>query len=71
MEESDTFLMILDQGRERQAKKDILLVGEARLGSAAEPIKAAIDHISDLERLDRMIRCAAIATNWQEILNTP
>lgn len=71
MEESDTFLMILDQGQEKRAKRDILLVAEERLGPAGESFKAELESVSDLERLDRMIRRAAKATAWQEILDTP
>lgn len=71
MEESDTFLMILDQGQEKFARKAILAVGEVRLGPAEESVKAQLSNITDLERLERMVRCAAIAASWQEILDTP
>lgn len=70
MEDSDTFLMILDRGQEKRAKKDILLVGEERLGPADESIRSEIETVSDLERLDRMMRRAAKATAWREILDT-
>ena len=71
MEESDTYLMILDEGREKQAKKAVLMVGEERLGPPEESAKARLDGRTNLERLDRMIRHAAKATSWQEILDTP
>jgi hypothetical protein len=71
MEESDTYLMIIDQGKEKEAKRAILLFGEERLGSADESIKSKLDNVSDLERLERMIRRAAKATTWREILETP
>jgi len=71
MQESDTYLMILDEGKEKQAKKDILLVGEERLGPANESIKTQLEDITDLERLDRIIRRAAKAADWPEILETP
>jgi len=71
MQESDTYLMILDEGKEKQAKKDILLVGEERLGAANESTKTQLGDITDLERLDRMIRRAAKAAAWSEILETP
>ena len=70
MQESDTYLMILEEGEARQAKKDILVVGEERLGVPAEPIKAQLDAISDLERLECMHRRAVKAASWQEILAT-
>jgi len=71
MQESDTYLMILDEGKEKQAKEDILLVGEERLGPPGESVKARLDHIAELDRLRRMIRQAVKATSWQEILDTP
>ena len=71
MQESDTYLMILDEGREKQAKKDILLFGQERLGLPDESVKARLEGITDLEHLDRLVRCAAKAVNWQEILDTP
>jgi hypothetical protein len=71
MQESDTYLMILDEGKEAQAKKDILLFGEERLGPAGESNEAELNSISDLERLNRLIRRAAKASTWREILDTP
>lgn len=71
MEESDTYLMIVDEGREKQAKEAILLFGEERLGLPGEAVKAELDSISDLERLKRLIRRAAKAASWREILDTP
>ena len=34
LEESDTYLMILEQGEERATRRHIQLVGEERLGAA-------------------------------------
>ncbi|HVC92678.1 MAG TPA: hypothetical protein VND64_03260 [Pirellulales bacterium] len=70
MQESDTYLMILDEGKEKEAKKAILLFCEERLGPANESVKNQLDAISDLERLEQMIRRAAKAANWSEILET-
>jgi hypothetical protein len=71
MQESDTYLMILDEGQEKHARKAVLLVGEERLGPFDESVKVRLDSITDLEHLDRMLRRAAKATSWQEILDTP
>jgi hypothetical protein len=71
MHESDTYLAILDEGQEKHARKAILIVGEERCGPANESIKGQLERIMDLERLDRMIRRAAKAANWEEILDTP
>jgi hypothetical protein len=71
MEESDTYLMILGQGQEKRARKDILLVGEKRLGAPDESVKTRLDAITDLDRLDRMLLGAVTSASWQEILDTP
>jgi hypothetical protein len=56
--------------RETQAKKTILRLGVERLGPTDEAVKTHIDGITDLERLDRMLRQAVTASSWQEILDT-
>jgi hypothetical protein len=71
MHESDTYLAILDEGQEKCARDDVLIVGEARLGSPPESVRAQVNAIQDLSRLKRMVRCAATAAAWQEILDTP
>jgi hypothetical protein len=71
MEESDTYLMILDQGQEKATREDILAVGEERFGPPEESVKAQVYNITDLDRLKRMVRRAVKAASWQEILDTP
>jgi hypothetical protein len=70
MQESDTYLMILEEGEERQAKKYILLAGEERLGKPDDLSKSQIEAVGDLERLDRMMRRALCAASWKEIVET-
>jgi hypothetical protein len=71
MEESDTYLMILDQGEERGLRRVILILGEDRLGPPNEPVKVGLNSITDLERLSRIARRIPQAASWQEILDTP
>jgi hypothetical protein len=71
MQESDTFLMILDEGREKQVREDILVVGEERFGPPSESVNEQLNTIKDLDRLKRMHRRAVKAASWQEILDTP
>jgi hypothetical protein len=71
MEESDTYLMILDQGQEKATREDILVVGEERLGPPEEAVRVQLANITDLQRLKRMLRRTAKAASWQEILETP
>lgn len=71
MEESDTYLMIVDEGKEKQAKESILLVGEERLGQPDDSIIEELKAVTDLDRLRRLTRRVAKATTWREILDTP
>jgi hypothetical protein len=71
MHESDTYLAILDEGQEKSTRDDILIVGEARLGPPAEAVRHKLDAVTDLPRLKRMVRCAATAPTWSDILATP
>jgi hypothetical protein len=71
MQESDTYLAILDEGQEKATREDILIFGEERLGPPEESLRAQLNAITDLPRLKRMVRRAAKAANWQEILETP
>jgi hypothetical protein len=71
MHESDTFLAILDEGQEKASREGILIVGEERLGPVSEAGRAQLAALTDLAHLKRMLRRAAKATTWQEILDTP
>ncbi|CAN5209521.1 hypothetical protein BH10PLA2_BH10PLA2_05490 [soil metagenome] len=71
MEESDTYLAILDEGRERHAKHVLRMQGKRRFGPADSAIDAAIQVATDLDRLDRMLERIFDATSWQDLLDTP
>lgn len=71
LEESDTYLMILEQGEERAMRRSIVLVGEAKFGPVGESVRSRLAEVTDIDRLARMVTKAATAANWQEILDTP
>ena len=71
MRESDTYLAILDEGQEKATRTAILLVGEERLGVPSASVKGQLSNVTDLDRLQRMVRRAAKAASWQEILDVP
>jgi hypothetical protein len=71
MQESDTYLAILDEGQEKATREDILLFGQGKFGPPEESVKAELSTITDLARLKRMVSRAVTANNWQEILDTP
>ena len=71
MRESDTYLMILEEGWAEAAREETLIVGEEKLGPPEESVKNQVNNVTDLEGLKRMIRRAVKAATWQEILDTP
>jgi hypothetical protein len=71
MEESDTYLMILDQGQEKGFREIILMLGEDQFGPPDASVKAGLQNITDLDRLKRIARRTPKAASWQEILDTP
>jgi hypothetical protein len=71
MQESDTYLAILDEGEEKGCRVAILIYGEELLGPPAEAVRAQLNAIADLPRLRRMIRQTAKAATWKEIIETP
>jgi hypothetical protein len=71
MQESDTYLAIMDEGQEKFAREIILLQGEDRFGPPAEAVRVQLNNITDLDRLRRMARRTPKAASWQEILETP
>ncbi len=71
MQESDTYLMILDEGEERALRKVILVQGEDRFGPPDEAVKTSLNGITDLNRLMRIARLTPGAGSWQEVLDTP
>jgi len=74
MRESDTYLAILDEGRDEgrleEAKKWLLELGREQLGPPDESVTAAITALMDLERLGRMRSRLLKVGSWQELLAT-
>jgi hypothetical protein len=71
MHESDTYLMILEEGQAMGWRTAILIVGEELLGPPTEQAKVQLNEVTNLDRLRRMHRRAVKAASWQEILETP
>ncbi len=71
MDESDTYLAIIDEGQEKGTRASILAFGEERLGPPGDDVRQQLQGVTDLARLMRMVRRAARATSWKEILETP
>jgi hypothetical protein len=71
MQESDTYLAILDEGQEKALRNAILILGTDRLGAPDESEKVGLNSITELDRLMRILRQTPNSASWQEILDTP
>ncbi|HQU46121.1 MAG TPA: hypothetical protein PK867_25130 [Pirellulales bacterium] len=71
MQESDTYLMILEEGEEKATRELILGLGEPRLDSPDESVIATLKSITDLPRLKRIALQAPVAASWHELMETP
>lgn len=70
MHESDTYLAMLDEGREKELHEVILLLGEDQFGPPEESVKEQLRNVTDLDRLRRMVQHTRRAASWQDILQT-
>jgi hypothetical protein len=71
MRESDTFLAIIDEGREIQARRDIRGLAKQILGEPDEQTVTLLEGITDIERLERIHDRIVKASSWQDLLDTP
>ncbi len=71
MRDSDTYMMILEEGEEIRAKNDILNLGRKRFGVPDMTTTTRLESIADLAQLDRIFDRLLDVTNWQELLDTP
>ncbi len=71
MRESDTFLAILDEGRETEARRLIRRLAKPTLGEPDEPTVTRLEGITDIDRLERIFDRAMEAGSWQDLLDTP
>jgi hypothetical protein len=75
MEESSTYQEILAEGIKkgelRCAHRMLLLVGGKRFGPPSGKVRAAVEEIRDMNRLDQMWLQILDASSWQELLESP
>jgi hypothetical protein len=76
MRESVTYQAILEEGRQEGAlaelRKVLLLQGEnSHLGHPSAAIRAALEAVNDLSRLEAMSVRLLTAESWQDLLREP
>jgi hypothetical protein len=79
LEESVTYKLILargeakgrTEGRTEEARRLVRLLGEQRFGAPGEAAEAALDGLTDPDRLERIAGRLLQAADWDDLLATP
>ncbi len=71
MEESSTYQSIVAKGALKGEKKLLMLQGRKRFGPPDVQTTAAIEAITDLDRLEQLGQRLLDVSSWQELLATP
>jgi hypothetical protein len=75
MKESSTYQAILEEGRTEgavaEARKVLRLQGDDAFGAPDARTAALIEHVTDLARLEELLRQVRTAASWQELLGPP
>jgi hypothetical protein len=71
MRDSSAYELILDEGRTEEARKLLLRWGTKRLGNPDAATEAALQAITDLDRLELLLdRLQQDVTSWAALLQT-
>lgn len=68
MKESVTYQAILEEGGANEARKLLLLQGRDRFGEPSAKIKAFLDAVTDLDRLEALMLRMLHVKTWEELL---
>src|SRR5436309_247206 len=68
MKESVTYQAIIEEGEAREARKILLLQGRSRFGEPSSEAVAALDGVTDVQKLEELSVRLLQATSWQELL---
>src|SRR5262249_35456119 len=71
VEHPTTYQHIIEQGELKALRRVVLREGATKLGAPPETVKAAIQGLEDLPRLERMCGRLFTASSWNDVLNTP
>jgi hypothetical protein len=71
VEESTTYQYIIEQGGIKTLRRLVLREGATKFGAPPEDVKAAIQELEDLPRLERICGRLFTASSWNDVLDTP
>jgi hypothetical protein len=68
--DSSGYQLILEEGREDEARKIQLRLGRVKFGDPGPEVEAAVQAVRDLDRLERMSEQLLRVNTWKELLAT-
>jgi hypothetical protein len=71
MRESVTYQAIIDEGKAEEAREILLLLGRDQLGEPSAKVRATLEAMTDVLRLNDLIVRSKSAASWQELLGLP
>jgi predicted transposase YdaD len=71
MKESSTYQAILEEGRTEEARKFLVRLGSSLYGPPDATVQAALEGISDVERLEQLGVEVHTKANWEDLLGLP
>ena len=67
-DESTYYQGIVSKGQLKEAKRMLLRQGRTKFGAPDPATTAAIEAMSDLERIEDLGECLLLVSSWQELL---
>ena len=71
MKESTTYQAIVEEGRAEEARRMLLLIGEARFGPPDAVTQATLEQMQDVAQLEELGVRLGSAGSWQELMPPP
>lgn len=71
LEASTTFQAIMERGRLAEARRILVLTGQAKLGKLSEAAMATIYAEDDLHRLEQLCKRLLVQDSWEALLGLP
>jgi predicted transposase YdaD len=71
MKESSTYQAILEEGEAKEARKFLTRLGSREFGPPSATVQAALEGISDVERLEQLGLEVQSQASWEDLLGLP
>jgi hypothetical protein len=69
--ESTTYQAILEEGKAKEARRFLTRLGSPRFGPPNATVQAALEGISDVERLEQLGLDVQSKASWEDLLGLP